>query len=74
MGSSDGERFTITVDQDLCMGSGYCIVQHPGLFGADADGIAMPLITGALLEDQVVEAADAAHICPASAIEVLRGD
>lgn len=60
----------VTVDQDLCMGSGYCVVQHPDLFGADADGTAVPLLTATLSDAQAQGAASAAHICPAGAIEV----
>lgn len=72
--SMPGGGFTVTVDQDLCMGSGYCIAQYPELFGADADGTAMPRSAGALRADQAAEAAAAAHLCPASAIEVRRGN
>ncbi|ORA58514.1 ferredoxin [Mycobacteroides franklinii] len=60
----------VTVDQDLCMGSGYCVAQHPDLFGADADGTAVPLLTATLSEAQAQGAAAAARICPADAIEV----
>ncbi|TDZ46759.1 Ferredoxin-2 [Mycobacteroides franklinii] len=60
----------VTVDQDLCMGSGYCVVQQPDLFGADADGTAVPLLTATLSEAQAQGAAAAARICPAGAIEV----
>ncbi|WP_078282195.1 ferredoxin [Mycobacteroides franklinii] len=60
----------VTVDQDLCMGSGYCVAQHPDLFGADVDGTAVPLLTATLSEAQAQGAAAAAHICPAGAIEV----
>ncbi len=40
--STPGDGFTVTVDQDPCMGSGYCIAQYPELFEADADGTAIP--------------------------------
>lgn len=72
--STPGGGFTVTVDQDLCMGSGYCIAQHPELFEADVDGTAIPRSAGALGADRAEEAAAAAHVCPASAIEVRRGD
>ncbi|OHU22695.1 ferredoxin [Mycobacteroides franklinii] len=52
------------------MGSGYCVVQHPDLFGADADGTAVPLMAATLTDAQAQGAAAAAHICPAGAIEV----
>ncbi|AKP61298.1 ferredoxin [Mycobacteroides abscessus subsp. abscessus] len=52
------------------MGSGYCVAQHPDLFGADVDGTAVPLHKGVLSGEQAREAADAAHVCPAAAIEI----
>jgi ferredoxin len=70
--STPGGGFTVTVDQDLCMGSGYCAAQHPDLFVMDADGTAVPRSAGALRQDEAEEAAAAAHVCPASAIEVGR--
>ncbi|GLE59411.1 hypothetical protein NJBCHELONAE_47240 [Mycobacteroides chelonae] len=66
--------FSVIVDQDLCMGSGYCVAQHPELFSADADGTAVPRAAGVLNEDQVAKADEAAHLCPASAIELVRSD
>lgn len=56
------------------MGSGYCVAQHPDLFSEDVDGTAVPRTPGVLRQDQAVDAADAARICPASAIEVLGRD
>ncbi|MFV8309037.1 ferredoxin [Mycobacteroides chelonae] len=64
----------VIVDQDLCMGSGYCVAQHPELFSADADGTAVPRAAGVLNEDQVANADEAANLCPASAIEVVSRD
>lgn len=61
---------SVSVDQDLCMGSRYCVAQHPDLFGADVDGTAVPLHKGVLSGEQAREAADAAHVCPAAAIEI----
>lgn len=72
--NAPGGGFTVTVDQDLCMGSGYCIAQHPELFDADPDGTARAWGAGALRADQAAEAAAAAHVCPASAIEVRAGN
>ncbi|CPZ28119.1 Hypothetical protein ERS075644_04625 [Mycobacteroides abscessus] len=40
------------------------------LFGADVDGTAVPLHRGVLSGEQAREAADAAHVCPAAAIEI----
>ncbi|MUM23340.1 ferredoxin [Mycobacterium sp. CBMA271] len=73
MGASGGD-ISITVDQDLCMGSGYCIAQHPDLFCVDEEGIAAPRNTGMLDASHALDAINAAQICPASAIEVTRGD
>ncbi|WP_088415296.1 ferredoxin [Mycobacteroides saopaulense] len=63
---------TVVVDQDLCMGSRYCVTQHPDLFGEDADGTAVSLQTERLSPEQARGAAEAAHVCPAAAIEVRR--
>lgn len=64
---------TLTVDQDLCMGSGYCARAHPDLFGIGDDGIAFAR-SGQLSDgQQLLDADHAAGICPASAVEVRRG-
>ena len=72
--SAPGGEFTVTVDQDLCMGSGYCVAQHPELFDVDPDGTATARGAGVLRADQAAEAAAAVHVCPASAIEVHAGN
>ncbi|SHS52975.1 Uncharacterised protein [Mycobacteroides abscessus subsp. abscessus] len=45
-------------------------MDNPDLFGADVDGTAVPLHKGVLSGEQAREAADAAHVCPAAAIEI----
>ncbi|SHQ88773.1 ferredoxin [Mycobacteroides abscessus] len=59
----------LTVDQDLCMGSGYCARSYPDLFDLGDDGIAFTR-TQQLSGEQLADAQDAVAICPSSAIEV----
>ena len=33
----DGERYRLTVDHDLCMGTRVCIARLPGVFTVDDD-------------------------------------
>ncbi|KRQ19280.1 MULTISPECIES: ferredoxin [Mycobacteroides] len=67
------EGNVISVDQDLCMGSGYCAREYPTLFQLDGDGVA-ELNTGVTLGANALHQAEsAAQICPAAAIEVLHG-
>lgn len=63
---------TVTVDQDLCMGSGYCAKAYPALFALADDGIAYTTIKQ-LDNQQRTDAEHAATICPASAIELHEG-
>lgn len=58
------------LDQDLCMGSGYCARQYPELFSMGDDGIAELQSAGSDDDDVVAAAQDAASFCPASAIDV----
>ena len=59
----------ITVNRDLCMGSGNCSFWAPGVFDLDDDGIAIVLDVNAQPEDKVVLAAQG---CPTQAITVSR--
>jgi ferredoxin len=59
----------ITIDRDLCMGSGNCSFWAPGVFELDDDGIAYVLDAAAQPEDKVILAAQG---CPTQAIAVLR--
>jgi len=59
----------ITVDRELCMGSGNCQFWAPGVFDIDDDGVAVVLDPAAASEDRVVLAADG---CPIKAITIHR--
>lgn len=57
----------IEIDRDVCMGSGNCMYEAPGVFDLDADGIAVVLDPSAAPEDKVIAAA---RKCPTGAITV----
>ncbi len=59
----------ISIDRDQCMGSGNCTFSAPGVFGLDADGIAMVLDPDAQPEEKV---SAAARGCPTRAIAVMK--
>lgn len=65
------QSFAITVDDDVCMGAGYCYRSYPQLFAAATDDTSVALATagGELLDD----ATRASQICPSGAIEIHRG-
>lgn len=67
---------SISIDQNICMSSEYCVRAHPELFSVDADGVAQLVDGGAgpvdLAEAQLDAAAKAAAVCPSGAIEMLR--
>jgi len=58
----------VKVDRDVCMGSGNCTYEAPGVFELDDDSIAVVADPGAAPEDKVLAAA---RKCPARAITVL---
>ncbi|MFO1538689.1 MAG: ferredoxin [Actinomycetota bacterium] len=64
-----GVTLRITVDRELCMGSGNCQFWAPGVFDIDDDGVAVVLDPAAAPEDRVVLAADG---CPTKAITIHR--
>jgi ferredoxin len=59
----------ITIDRELCMGSGNCAFWAPGVFDLDDDGIAVVLDPNAQPEDKVVLAGQG---CPTQAISISR--
>jgi ferredoxin len=59
----------ISIDRDLCMGSGNCSFWAPGVFDLDDEGIAFVVDPAAQPEDKVVLAAQG---CPTQAIRVVR--
>jgi ferredoxin len=59
----------VDVDRDVCMGSGNCIVEAPGAFDLDDDGISFVVNPDAASEDTIVATA---RKCPSQAISVYR--
>jgi ferredoxin len=59
----------ISINRELCMGSGNCSFWAPGVFDLDDDGIAVVLDVTAQPDDKIVLAAQG---CPTQAITVTR--
>ena len=59
----------ITVDRELCMGSGNCSFWAPGVFDLDDDGIAVVLDVDAAPVEKIELAAQG---CPTRAIALTR--
>jgi ferredoxin len=57
----------VTVDPELCIGSGSCVHLAPGAFALDDDGVADAISPDAATEDQLRLAA---RSCPTGAITV----
>jgi ferredoxin len=58
----------ITIDRDVCMGSGNCSFWAPGVFDLDDDGIAIVVDPAGAPVDKIVLAAQG---CPTQAIAVM---
>jgi ferredoxin len=61
----------VEIDRDVCMGSGNCVYEAPGVFDLGDDSIAFVVETAASPEDKVIAAAQK---CPTHAITVRRDD
>jgi len=59
----------ITIDRELCMGSGNCSFWAPGVFDLDDDGIAVVVDAGAQPDETIVLAAQG---CPTQAIAITQ--
>jgi ferredoxin len=59
----------VTVDKDLCIGAGQCVVTAPDVFDQDDDGI-VELLTDVPGDGDAEAVRDAAHVCPARVITV----
>lgn len=59
----------ITIDRDLCMGSGNCSFWAPGVFDLDDEGVAVVVDAGTQPEDKVILAAQG---CPTQAIAIVQ--
>jgi len=63
----------VTVDPDLCIGTGDCARLAPGAFRIDKTrGVSVPLAGAATTDRDLL--AEAAFNCPTRAIEVVGGD
>jgi ferredoxin len=59
----------ISIDRELCMGSGNCSFWAPGVFDLDDEGIAFVVDPNAQPEDKIVLAGQG---CPTQAIAIVR--
>jgi ferredoxin len=59
----------VEVDRDVCIGSGHCIIDAPGAFELDEDGISFVVDATAVSEDTILATA---RKCPSQAISVWR--
>ena len=59
----------VEIDRDVCMGSGNCVYEAPGVFDLDDDSVALVVDPHAAPEEAVVTAA---RKCPTHAITVRR--
>ncbi len=59
----------VEIDREVCMGSGNCMYEAPGVFDFDDDGVARVVDPSASPEDRVIAAA---RKCPTHAITVRR--
>jgi ferredoxin len=55
----------VEIDRDVCMGSGNCVYEAPGVFVLDADSIATVVDPTASAEEKIIEAV---RNCPTQAI------
>jgi ferredoxin len=61
----------VEIDREVCMGSGNCIYEAPGVFDLDDDGVAFVVNPVGSPEDKVIAAE---RKCPTHAITVRRDD
>lgn len=59
----------VEIDRDLCMGSGHCVYEAPGVFDLDDESVSVVVAPSAAPEDAVIAAA---RKCPTHAITVRR--
>ena len=59
----------VEIDRDVCMGSGNCVYEAPGVFDLDGDSVAFVVDPAASPEDKVIAVA---LKCPTHAITVRR--
>jgi ferredoxin len=61
----------VEIDRDVCMGSGHCVYEAPGVFDLDDEGVSVVADLSASSADEVIAAA---RKCPTGAITVRRDD
>lgn len=59
----------VTVDKDMCIGAGQCVVTAPDVFDQDDDGF-VEVLNSSPGEADAEAVRDAAHVCPARVITV----
>ncbi len=59
----------VTVDKDMCIGAGQCVVTAPDVFDQDDDGL-VELLNQSPGEDDAEAVREAADVCPARVITV----
>jgi ferredoxin len=65
------DRRRITIDRDLCMGSGMCIVYAPGTFAHDDETKAIVVV---LMGDSIDTVRIAVEACPTGALSLTSDD
>jgi ferredoxin len=60
----------VTVDRELCMGAGLCVLYAPGTFAHDAETKAVVLEP---ITDDIETVRNAVTACPTSAITIVPG-
>ena len=59
----------VEIDREVCMGSGNCVYEAPGVFDLDDDSVAVVVDPAGVAADKVIAAA---LKCPTHAITVRR--
>jgi ferredoxin len=64
-------EYTVTIDKDVCLSSGRCVLDEPGAFRFDGDELAEPAAGAAALPEDRLRAV--ARACPSGAIRLYAG-
>lgn len=64
--------YRVKIDPDVCISSGRCVADAPGLFRFDDDEIAEVIPDGEPLPDQKL--IGLARACPSGALQVFEGE
>lgn len=59
----------IEVDRDVCVSAGMCVLNAPGAFDQDDDGVVEPLVAEVPAE-QVDAVTRAVQVCPSGALRI----